>query len=106
MKELEFEFLIPGHGPIQRGSAYLDLLNESADSIADQRDSLLAGDLSVEEVEAQLEFTEFRERYTGGNDVLANRFDVWFEGPFRKAALEALKGEPMVVIEPSAEMKE
>ena len=42
LKALDYAILVPGHGPVQRDTAYLDLLIETAESIADQRDALLA----------------------------------------------------------------
>ena len=102
LKALGFETLVPGHGEVQRGTAYVDLLIETAESIANQTDELIAQGLSNEEVEAKLDFSAFRARYTGGDEFLENRWEAWFEGPFRKAALKALTGEPMVVIGPPA----
>lgn len=99
LKSLRFTTLIPGHGDVQTGTGYVDLLIETAESIADQRDALLAEGKSREETEAALDFSAFVERFTGGDPYLANRFEVWFSLPFRKAALEALTGEPMVRLE-------
>lgn len=100
LKALGFATLIPGHGDIQRGTGYVDLLLEVVESIIDQRDALLAAGKSVEETEAALDFSFFVERFTGGDEFLENRFEVWFTRPFRKAALKALTGEPMVKLEP------
>ena len=102
-------FLVPGvvarpvygergrHGDGQPGG--VDLAGGCAESIADQRDALLAKGLSLEETEAALDFSPFAERFTGGDEYLANRFEFWFTRPFRKAALNALTGEPMVSLE-------
>ncbi len=99
LKALSFTTLIPGHGDIQTDSTYVDLLIETAESIADQRDAFLAKGMSPEETEAALDFSPFVKKFTRGDDFLANRFDVWFTQPFRKAALKALTGEPMVSLE-------
>ena len=82
-----------------RGAAYVDLLIETAESITHQRDALLATGTSREETEAALDFSPFTERFTGGDEFLENRFQVWFTKPFRKAALKALTGGPMVSLE-------
>ena len=99
LRALNFTTMIPGHGDVQTDTRYVDLLIETAESIADQRDALLAKGMSLEETEAALNFSPFAERFTGGDEYLANRFDVWFIQPFRKAALKALTGEPMVSLE-------
>ena len=100
INDLGYEVLVPGHGAVQRDTAYVDLIIEAADSIATQRDELLAIGKSVEEVEAELDFSAFEERFTHGDDYVQVHYDSWFEQPFRKAATKALTGEPMVLIEP------
>ena len=106
LRALDFGTLIPGHGDVQTDAGYVDLLIETAESIADQRDALLAKGMSAEETEATLDFSPFEERFTGGDEYLANRFEVWFTRPFRKAALKALTGEPMVSLEREPAAKE
>lgn len=89
-----------GHGEVQRDTRYVDLLIASAKSIAYQRDDMLAEGLSTEEVEAQLDFSAFEERFTGGDEYKTVYFKAWFEKPFRKSAMKALGDEPMVEIGP------
>lgn len=100
LNALGYEALVPGHGAVQRDTEYVDLLIELAESAADQRDALLAEGMAEDEVVARLDFSAFEERFARGDPYLANRFRVWGAGPFRYAALKALKGEPMVVIGP------
>jgi len=100
VNELGYQMLVPGHGDVQRDTAYVDLLIELADTIADQRDALLAEGRTDDEVLEALDFSGFEERFTGGDPSLADSFEAWAEGPFRAAALKALTGEPMVVIGP------
>jgi len=95
---LEYSILVPGHGPVQRNTEYVDLLVEVADSIADQRDAMLADGLEAEAVEGGLDFSAFETRFTGDDEYVKVYYDAWFEGPFRKAAMKALTGEPMVEI--------
>jgi len=64
---------------------------------------LLAEGMSVDEVEAALDFSAYEDRFTGGNAYVKSHYDAWFEGPFRKAAMKALTGEPMVQIDPPEE---
>jgi glyoxylase-like metal-dependent hydrolase (beta-lactamase superfamily II) len=103
INDLDYAILVPGHGEIQRDTAYVDLLIESAISIADQRDSMLSKGVSEEEVEEQLDFSAFEERFTGGDEYIKGYYTAYFEKPFRKAAMKALTGEPMVVLEPKSE---
>ncbi len=100
LNELDYATLVPGHGRIQNDTAYVDLLIEAADSIAAQRDKLLATGLSDKEVQEQLDFSAFEERFTHGDEYVKGYYDAYYETPFRAAAMKALTGEPMVKIEP------
>lgn len=100
LEALGADTLVPGHGLVQHDMAYVDLLIETAESIADQRDALLAQGLSQEDAEARLDFSQFIDRFTNGDPLHIDRFNAWFANPFRKAAFKALTGEPMVVINP------
>ena len=82
-----------------------DLIIEAAESIADQRDQMMAAEITAENIEQQLDFSAFEQRFTGGDPDVKRFYTSWFEKPFRKAALKALTGEPMVKIGPRAEQK-
>ena len=101
LQALGYGTLVPGHGEVQHDTAYVDLLIETAESIAEQRDGLLESGLDEAEVQDKLDFSNFRERYTHGDILNGERFDEWFAQPFAAAALKALAEEPMVVVGPS-----
>jgi glyoxylase-like metal-dependent hydrolase (beta-lactamase superfamily II) len=100
LNNLNYDLLVPGHGEIQSNTAYVDLIIETADAIADQRDAMLASGMSNEAVEAGLDFSAYETRFTQGDEYVKSYYDAYFEGPFRKATMKALTGEPMVRIEP------
>jgi len=100
LNNLDYKILVPGHGEIQTDTSYVDLVIEVAESIADQRDALMAKGLNNEDVEAALDFSAFEKRFTGDDAYVKIHYDAWFEDPFRKAAMKALTGEPMVQIDP------
>jgi glyoxylase-like metal-dependent hydrolase (beta-lactamase superfamily II) len=93
---LNYEVLVPGHGAIQHDTAYVDLIIEAADSIADQRDAMLAEGKSAEEVQTALDFSDFEERFTHGDEYVNTYYEAYFVDAFRAAAMKALTGEPMV----------
>jgi glyoxylase-like metal-dependent hydrolase (beta-lactamase superfamily II) len=101
LNDLNYETLVPGHGVVQTSTDYVDLIIEASDSIAAQRDSMLADGKSNEEIEEALDFSAFEDRFTHGDDYVKLHYDQWFAGPFRKAATKALTGEPMVQIPPA-----
>lgn len=96
LNALGYEILVPGHGEIQRDTAYVDLIIETSDAIADQRDRMLAEGMSAEEVQAALDFSAFEARFTHGDDYTRGYYKAFFEIPFRAAALKAVSGERMV----------
>ena len=100
LNRLDYKTLVPGHGDIQNDTAYVDLLIEVAQSIADQRDAMLAEGKSEEEVQEALDFSDFEQRFTNGDEYVRFYYDAYFEVPFRAAAMKALTGEPMVQIDP------
>lgn len=100
LNALDYRTLVPGHGEIQSSTDYVDLLIESADSIAEQRDSMLAKGMNNDDVAAALDFSAFEERFTHGDEYIKVHYHEWFTEPFRAAAMKALTGEPMVQIPP------
>lgn len=100
INDLGYKILVPGHGPVQRDTAYVDLLIDVAESIAQQRDELLAAGLDEDAVQQALDFSAFEERFTHGDEYIKLHYKEWFEQPFRAAAIKALAGEAMVAIEP------
>lgn len=99
VKALGYELLIPGHGDIQNDAEYVDLLIETLESVAAQMDELVAKGLSEDEAAAALDLSSVEERFTGGDEFLARRFEVWFKRPIAQAAFRIEKGESPEVIE-------
>jgi glyoxylase-like metal-dependent hydrolase (beta-lactamase superfamily II) len=96
INDLGYAVLVPGHGEIQRDTNYVDLLIEASDSIAEQRDAMLADGMSNEEVQEALDFSAFEERFTQGDEYVKTYYDAYFVDVFGAAAMKALTGEPMV----------
>jgi glyoxylase-like metal-dependent hydrolase (beta-lactamase superfamily II) len=99
VQDLGYEILVPGHGAVQRDPSYVDLLIEVADSVADQRDALLAEGLDAKAAQEKIDISEFEPRFTAGDPRLTRYFKNYFTDPFRKAAFKALTGEPMVRVD-------
>ena len=98
IKDLDYAVLVPGHGEVQRDTAYVDLLIESAVDIAAQRDALIADGTPIEEVAAALEFSHLEPKFTGGDPYIKVPYDSYFDRQFRLAAVKALTAERMVDI--------
>lgn len=105
VKALQPRVVVPGHGDIMFGDyAYIDLLIETLDSIADQAESLVAKGNTLEETQAAIDFSPFEERFTGGDPLLALFFNGWFKQPIGKAAFNEASGieseNPQVPLSP------
>lgn len=100
LNALGYAKLVPGHGQTQTDTKYVDLIIETATSIADQRDTLIAQDVSHEDIKAKLDFSTFETRFTNNDAYRGIYYNIWFEGPLRSAAIKELSGEPMVKLEP------
>ena len=100
LNELEYRTLVPGHGPVQRDRAYVDLLIDVGDDIANQRDALAANGVATENIAEQLDFSAWKDQFTHGDAYIEGYYTDWFEVPFREAAVKELSGDPMVEIGP------
>lgn len=92
LKGLGFSTLIPGHGALQTDSQYIDLLIETQQLVWDQVSALATQDLPLEEVRKQMDFSSVEVRFTGGDPLLANRFNSWFKTPIVEAAFNVVNG--------------
>ena len=96
IQALDYNILVPGHGDVQRDGSYVDLLIETADSVVEQRDQLVASGIAEDEAIQQIDFSHVEQRFTGGSEYLALYYDAWFKRPMAAAAFKELKGIPMV----------
>jgi glyoxylase-like metal-dependent hydrolase (beta-lactamase superfamily II) len=93
VKAMDPRIIVPGHGEIMNGDfAYIDLLIETFDLIADQAAAFAAQGKSLEEARAEMDFSSVEERFTGGDPLLAIFFNAWFKQPIAKAAYNDATG--------------
>lgn len=79
--ELDFELLVPGHGPVQRGREYLRQVHALLTSVQDQLIEARASGLTRAEAEARVDVEAFKNRMSGGDPVIAYYFDEYFAKP-------------------------
>ncbi|CAK9041854.1 Uncharacterized protein SYNPCC7002_A1628 [Durusdinium trenchii] len=106
VKALGYETLIPGHGPLQTDTAYVDLLIETMTLIYSQVEPLVANGLSLEEVREQMDFSSVEERFIGGDQLLISRFQNWFKTPIVQAAFNNASGIENEKLERETEAEE
>jgi glyoxylase-like metal-dependent hydrolase (beta-lactamase superfamily II) len=95
----DFEVLVPGHGEVLRDRAYLDLLVETLESVAEQTRTGVEAGLTQAEAAAALDLSAVKDRFTGGDPFLARRFDEWFHRPVAFAAYNEATGQPNEILE-------
>jgi cyclase len=80
IKALGFRTLVPGHGPVEHDSQYIDLLVDTVRTVSTQMQSLVRQGLSEEQAIAKVDFSGVRLRFTHGDPFLENRFEDYVTG--------------------------
>lgn len=83
---LQPRYLVPGHGPVQEDPAYVELLIETLEMIADQADAAVAAGLGAGTFKAHFDWGDYPQRFHQDNPRLKLRFDQWFATPVLEAA--------------------
>lgn len=92
---LNFALLVPGHGEVQRDTAYLDRLAETIADIRRQVGDLARQGLTLEQVKAKVDYSAQMARF---GDTPRNRqtFEAFWLKPMTVNAWLEAKAEPMV----------
>ncbi|HJR82914.1 MAG TPA: MBL fold metallo-hydrolase, partial [Sphingomicrobium sp.] len=78
--------VVPGHGPAFRDTTYMLLEAELFEEVLRQtRAALQSGAVTIDEVQAKVDFSAFRDRFAKGDASLARRFKPFTQGMVRKA---------------------
>lgn len=85
---LDFEYLIPGHGAVQRDKVYLELLIEILEFVVAEVEQAVARGLTLEETQDLVSLDRFEARIAAGNKLREYLFRNWF-GIIRPAYEEA-----------------
>jgi len=93
VKALGFATLVPGHGPVERDTQYIDLLSETIRTIGAQMKSLAGQGLARDEAVARADYAAVEPRFVHGDPFLAHRFEDYVRGPLADAAYVAATGK-------------
>lgn len=96
---MDFRILVPGHGELQTGRDYLELLAASLESVALQMKEFVAAGVSREDALARLDLSAFEQQYTHGDVFLQERFREWFAEPIAQAAWLIANGEDPEIVQ-------
>lgn len=92
LRMLDVDLIVPGHGDLMTDWAYVDLLIETLQSIADQTEALVADGHDLDGVREHFDWSALEPRFTGGDLFWAGRFNVWFKRPILEAAFRLATG--------------
>jgi cyclase len=86
LRAFDVALLVPGHGTPQTDWAYVDLLIETLDRVADQVAALVAEGHDLDAVRERMDWSAVEARFTAGDPFWAGRFAAWFKTPIIEAA--------------------
>ena len=93
LKEFGAKFIVPGHGDVMTDTAYIDLLAETMDLVANQVEAPAKAGKTLDEVRAAMDWSSVEARFTGGDAMLAFLFNIWFKTPIVEAQYNLSTGK-------------
>ncbi|MBI4461543.1 MAG: MBL fold metallo-hydrolase [Acidobacteria bacterium] len=88
MAKLEYDQIIPGHGPVQQGKDHLKLVTRVIGSIVEQVRAAVSRGLSLEDTKKAVNVEAFRQAVTGGEERFNAAFDQRVSGLTERAYWE------------------
>jgi cyclase len=70
--------IVPGHGPVERDFAYLDLVSSALQSVVSQVQAAVAKHLSLEDTRKQVDLTRYQKKFCGDDHDREIAFRVGF----------------------------
>lgn len=93
LKTYGAKYIVPGHGDVMTDTAYVDLLAETMDLVADQVDAAVKAGRSLDETRAAMDWTPVEKRFVGDDGMLAFLFNLWFKTPIVEAQYNLSSGK-------------
>jgi cyclase len=75
LQQLEFDILVPGHGPLLRGKDFLNLQTALAESLISQVKAAAAAGKSLQDTQASLDLASFRARFVARDPAFGPHFN-------------------------------
>lgn len=93
LSELDFEYLIPGHGEVQNGKAYLLKLMSLLQSVQTQVKAGIDAGLDVEATRKRVDLSKFEDEFAGDDPIHRYYFLRYFSNPSIEQTFNSLKAE-------------
>jgi len=91
LSDLDFEYLIPGHGEVQQGKAYLQKVMDLLQAVQTQVRAAVAAGLDLEATRKQVDLARFIEEFAQGDPLRRYRFQGWFINPNVAETFKSIK---------------
>jgi glyoxylase-like metal-dependent hydrolase (beta-lactamase superfamily II) len=92
LKATRYKTLVPGHGPLQTDTAYIDLLGEALSLVATQVNAAVAQGKPAREIFKSVDISRVEPRFTKGDPILKRFFSFYFRDPAIESAMNVAKG--------------
>jgi len=96
IQALEFDQMVPGHGPVQSDGAYLETLKALFQSMLSQAEEIVAAGGDLEKLRTEVDVAEFETKLCGDDPLLQRLFKNWFVNPFALSVFKEASGEPII----------
>lgn len=93
LKALGATTIVPGHGDVMTDYAYLDLLAETMELVADQVDVAAKAGKTLDETRAAMDWSSVEKRFAGDDEMAARVFNIWFKVPIVEAEYNLSTGK-------------
>lgn len=89
---LDFETLIPGHGPIFRGKEQLHKVRKMVQTVINRVDAGISAGWTLEQIQEQIDLSDLRQELAGDDPVAQRNFDGFLPPLVERVYLEATGG--------------
>ncbi len=103
LSELDFDYLVPGHGEVQPGKAYLQRVMSLLQTVQTQVRAAVAQGLDLEATCRKVDLAKFMEDFAQGDPVRRYRFQGWFINPNVGETFKAIKEQSGIEPAPTGE---
>ncbi|MDO1560350.1 MBL fold metallo-hydrolase [Brevundimonas sp. 2R-24] len=96
LKALGFETLIPGHGPVLQGTAYVDQVIAALEDVRAQVTPLAEAGVPLDQIMSRTDFSAQRTGFVGEDPWQTRWFNDFWLQPIVTAAYREARGEPII----------
>lgn len=95
LSELEFDYLVPGHGELQSGKTYVSDVLGLLNSVHVRVKTGIGKGTTMESLKKEIDLTTFTRKYLNDDPVAIFRFERWFSNPAIENAYKLYSPKPV-----------